>query len=111
MEENEKVMNRGGEPASTIAGPSMSMSRIMKVTGFTWIVSVIAAATAACLMVRCNDATPEADTGAVGKACIADSIRTLHLDSTIPTCSTDDWTCRARCRVGDPASCVGLAYA
>ena len=73
-----------------------------------WAASVVIAIMASFMAVGCNRATPASDSGA---ACVADSVGTLRLFSTIPTCATDDWTCRARCMAGDAKSCLGLASA
>lgn len=43
-------------------------------------------------------------------ACVAESIGTLRLLPTVPTCPAGDWECRTRCRFGDAASCLALGY-
>jgi len=45
------------------------------------------------------------------ESCVAESVGTLHLLSTVPQCPFDDWICRVKCTVGDGASCLAMAYA
>ena len=56
----------------------------------------------------CTKREAEARSGA---GCIANSIGTLHLTPTIPSCAGDaELVCRAKCLFGDSSSCLGLAY-
>jgi TPR repeat protein len=51
------------------------------------------------------------ESGPVQEACVAESIGTLRLLSTVPTCASGDWLCRTRCRFDDASSCLALGYA
>jgi len=42
--------------------------------------------------------------------CVADAAGNLHLLPSVPSCATDDWACRLKCKVGDGTSCLALAY-
>ena len=63
----------------------------------------------AALMIECGGSGHEPATPGDG-ACLADSVTALHLLSTVPTCPSGDLMCRAKCRLGDGGSCLGLAY-
>lgn len=43
-------------------------------------------------------------------ACIADSLGTLHVTKSVPTCADTDLLCRLRCTSGDSDFCLALAY-
>src|SRR5262245_19972795 len=45
------------------------------------------------------------------QGCLADTVQTLHLLGTVPSCNADDLLCRAKCFTGDAGSCLGMAYA
>jgi len=49
--------------------------------------------------------------GAPGQPCIADSITALQRVPSVLPCTFDDWQCRAKCRAGSAAACLGIAYA
>jgi hypothetical protein len=82
----------------------------MKSATWRWTAAALFAAAVLFVALRYRE-TSVADSGAPGESCIADSIDTLRLASTIPTCSKNDWLCRGNCLAGKAESCLGLAYA
>lgn len=71
-------------------------------------VTVLLAATVSFTLASCSK---EAVTGDSGEVCLADALRTLERTPTVPSCESNDWLCRAKCRVGSAPSCLGVAYA
>jgi len=68
------------------------------------------AAVAISILLMSNGCSKLRRESGAGDACIADSIGSLHLLSTVPSCATDELLCRVRCTAGSAAFCVGLAY-
>lgn len=58
-----------------------------------------------CRQQRSKAGSPQAE-----ETCVADSIGPLRILPTISACSEQDWLCRAKCRAGNAASCLALAY-
>lgn len=73
--------------------------------------TLVAVMMAVCLLGGCGETTSGTDSALAEPACAPDSVGTLHLLSTVPSCTADDWMCSAKCRVGDEGSCLGMAYA
>ncbi len=65
----------------------------------------------ATLLGACEQARSRGDPPPAEQACVADSVGTLNLLTTVPVCEVNDWVCRGRCLVGDAASCLAMAYA
>jgi TPR repeat protein len=42
--------------------------------------------------------------------CLADEIGELHLSTSIPQCNSEKIECETRCRLGEAAACLGIAY-
>lgn len=72
---------------------------------------VVAVAATTCLLGGCDKTTSGANSLPAESTCASDSVDTLHLLPAIPVCTTDDWMCSAKCRVGDAGSCLAMAYA
>jgi TPR repeat protein len=73
--------------------------------------SVIAMAIAAALSVHCRSSVKrEPGNGGSDAACLADSVGTLRLLSSVPQCGAGDPACRLRCRLGDASACLALGY-
>ena len=70
----------------------------------------IAIATVVGALDGCKEPISQAERSATHD-CIADSIGALRLLSSVPTCSAGSLTCRAKCQLGEGASCLGLGYA
>jgi hypothetical protein len=74
-------------------------------TPFASLCVAILMACAAVVLGGCNRSN-----NADKATCIADSLGSLRLLSSVPDCATGDWVCRIKCEFGDEASCLGLAY-
>ena len=72
--------------------------------------AAILIACAAVALIGCNQSRTSPDVNSGKNSCVADSLGTLRLLSSVPTCATGDWLCRIKCQLGDGSSCLGLAY-
>jgi TPR repeat protein len=61
-------------------------------------------------LVGCNQSGTSLNDDTDKTSCVADSLGALRHLSSVPTCTTGDWLCRAKCQLGDGTSCIGLAY-
>ena len=76
----------------------------------TAMIGVLVAA-ATWLLGGCEKTSSGADAVPAEQACAPDSVGTVRQLPTVPVCTTDDWMCSVKCRVGDAGSCLAMAYA
>lgn len=62
------------------------------------------------LLAGCGAGRSSAAAAAGGDVCVADAAGSLHLLPTVPSCATDEWACRLKCKAGDGGSCLALGY-
>lgn len=72
--------------------------------------AAILIAWAAIVLAGCNQGRSAADANAAETSCIVDSLGALQLPPSVPTCRNGDWSCRAKCQLGNGSFCLGLAY-
>ena len=66
---------------------------------------------AMCLVSCGRESAYRSDSTGAAAVCLADSIGSLQLVPSVPKCAPDRIACEVKCRIGDAASCLGLAYA
>jgi len=75
------------------------------------LVVAVAVVSAGALAGSCERAKSGPDSVSVERACVADSVSTLHLLRNVRSCSAGDWVCPGKCFAGHAASCLAMAYA
>lgn len=67
------------------------------------------AALAVLLLAGCGQGGTQ-DAVPLEQRCLGDTVGTLRLLETVPSCNAGDLLCRMKCLAGDAGSCLGMAY-
>ena len=74
-------------------------------------IGAIAAASLTVMPAGCRRRESSAGPPHAAETCVAELVGALRLLPTISACAEEDWLCRAKCRAGNAAACLALAYA
>jgi len=73
--------------------------------------SIVVMAIAAAASIHCGSSDNRGPRpGASDAACLADSVATLQLLSSVPACAAGDPACQLKCRLGDASACLAMGY-